>query len=207
MKLTAVKCADASWANAGYSESRSGIVCLADVDVLLNAENANGRGGLQAWGWDELPPGVTSICGVPAFQWTKLGDKSENPNGALSVDHVVLHTNDPDKVKQDFQRLGIELKRERSDIYPGITQLFYRPGNGTVIEVVYNKEFTGTFLWGATVVVSDINKAKAALGENSSQPKKAVQPGRHIMTVRHANLNIGTSMAMMTPHVPKGAKL
>jgi hypothetical protein len=172
---------------------------LKDVDVLFEP----GTGGLMSWGWENLPTGVKSICGVPAFAYNKTSPPVTHPNGALAVDHVVLHSNDAAFVKSEFAKLSIQPRAERNDIYPGITQIFFRPGGGTVIEVVINKDFPKSFLWGMTLVVADIDAAKSLLNDNGSNPKKAIQPGRRILTVRGSNIGINTNMAFMTPHVPK----
>ena len=199
MKLTAVKCSDNSWNGAGF-KAVNGVVALSDIDVLF----VKGTGGLIEWGWDKLPEGMTSICGVPAFRYEDKNTIQKQPNGVLSVDHIVLHSNDAEYVKNEFAKLNMTPRAQRDDIYPGITQIFYRPEKGVVIEVVVNKDFPKTFLWGMTLVVEDIDIAKQLLKDNSSNPKKAIQPGRRILTVRGAQLNIETNMAMMTPHVPKG---
>ena len=202
MKLTALKCADKTWAGAGFNMNDR-IVSLTDVDIIFD----QGSGGLVAWGWQGLPEAVTSICGIPAFEYNKKSEPVKHPNGCISVDHVVLHSNDAEFVKAEFAKLQLHPRAVRDDIYPGLTQIFYRPGQGTVIEVVVNKDFPKAFLWGATVVVTDIDVAKNLLKENASEPKKAVQPGRKIMTVRHRNLHMETNMAMMTPHAKKQAKI
>jgi len=201
MKLTALKCSDESWKLAGFAESKR-VVSLKDVDILFES----GSGGLTAWGWEGIPADLETFCGIPTFAYDKTAFGSKHPNQALSVDHIVLHTNDADYVKSEFAKLNLQPRAQRDDIYPGITQIFFRPGQGPVIEVVVNKDFPKSFLWGTTLVTADIDAAKEALKENASNPKNAVQPGRRILTVRGQNIGIRTNVALMTPHVKPAAK-
>lgn len=135
-------------------------------------------------------------------------------NTVIGIDHVVAHFKSVDKTKEYFRRnFGLdEPKRIRKDIYPGVTQMFYRPGNGTVIEAIVfeNSDEDNTnpdmFLWGITFLVDDLDKTKSLLGDNLSNPKNAVQKGRRIATLRHKNLGIGCNIAFMTKP-PEKAKL
>lgn len=99
-------------------------------------------------------------------------------------------------------------RRETSDIYPGITQMFYRPFlNSPIIEVVgpsseTEEELNGV-LWGATFVSTNIQKTKSFLGDNAGNIRKAKQQGREICTMRHKNLGIHLNIAIMSPHNSK----
>eukprot|EP00511_Aplanochytrium_stocchinoi_P003334 CAMPEP_0204843164 /NCGR_PEP_ID=MMETSP1346-20131115/47814_1 /ASSEMBLY_ACC=CAM_ASM_000771 /TAXON_ID=215587 /ORGANISM="Aplanochytrium stocchinoi, Strain GSBS06" /LENGTH=355 /DNA_ID=CAMNT_0051982255 /DNA_START=155 /DNA_END=1222 /DNA_ORIENTATION=+ len=127
---------------------------------------------------------------------------------------VVLRSGDLERTKEAFGKIGLPLRREANDIYPGITQLFYRPGDEVIIEVVgFTAASTGTetssqaphsFLWGATFTVKDdLTIAKALLQDKLSEIREAKQRGRRIATLRNKELNISAALALMTPHVPK----
>ena len=206
MKITALKTSDprSTFAQVGFNLSNDEVISLNDVDIIFD-ESQGSHAGLISWGWSELPEGVTEVAGIPAFVWEKRkvdDESSHHKNTVVSVDHIVLHTNNKDKIKAKLRALGMEPRRERSDIYPDMTQIFYRPGNGPILEVVANDHFSDVnYLWGATLVVEDMKCAKKELGNYATEPKSALQPGRKIMTLRHDSLHFRTNMAFMTPHV------
>lgn len=193
--LLAIKSSDLNaWIKAGFSVS-SNQIHLVDVDIMF--ENVKDSGELFALGFDQVPPNLTSIDGIPIFQHTKIHKVSPQHNAVSSVDHVVIHTsNEHNRFKHSMEQLGIPLRLERSDIYPGITQLFYRAG--TTIEVAVLSGVPSSFLWGITLVTQDMSKSKQQLGNQSSEPKRAVQKGRQIMTIRTMTK---TNMAFITPYV------
>jgi hypothetical protein len=52
--------------------------------------------------------------------------------------------------------------------------------------------------WGFVVIVADLQALKERLGERLSDPKPAVQPGRHIATLRKT-AGLGQPVAFMDP--------
>lgn len=133
---------------------------------------------------------------------TPHGTAGPQPNTCVALDHVVVYTNDLDRIKKDFAGLG-ETPRIEVERMPGVKQVFFRPGGGAIIEVVVREGIEGTYLWGLTLVAEDLDEAKRMLGEAASKPKMAVQKGRRIMTLRHEQLGMKANVAMMTPHVKK----
>ncbi|KAH9259075.1 hypothetical protein BASA81_002695 [Batrachochytrium salamandrivorans] len=204
MALTAVKTSDKSWEFAGFGP---GAVSLRDLDVVFDSSPTEPVGRLVGLGFASLPANLTSLAGIPVFQWDKQpAPLKPHENTCVSVDHVVIHTNPKllvEELQKDLGRFGFELKRERTDVYPGVTQLFYRQGkSGTVMEVIVMPTVERTALWGLTLVALDLDQAKRLLGDTgASQPKKAVQPGRRILTVRPPANTTSTNIAVMTPHV------
>lgn len=201
MILTAIKTSDPveSWVNMGFlvTETDYGkTIALNDIDILFD----KGEGGLVALGWKDLPEQLTSISGIAVFRYDTKSSPHEQPNGVTSADHVVLHMAEKDKIVNEFSLLGISLRAERDDIYPNVTQLFFRPGNGTIIEVVVNERFKSS-IWGVTFVNKNLNQAKEILGDFAGQPKKAIQKNREIMTIYNDRLGLKTHIAMMTPHI------
>lgn len=206
MALCAIKASDKSWEFAGFAP---GAVLLKDLDVVFesSSEDGSGVGRLVGLGFASLPTPAGSLGGIPVFQWDKRpAPPAPHPNTCVSVDHVVIHTNPSllaEELQKDLGRFGFELKRARTDVYPGVTQLFYRQGNGgTVIEVIVMPTVERTALWGLTLVALDLDQVKRLLGDTgASQPKNAVQPGRRILTVRPPANTTNTNIAVMTPHV------
>ena len=206
-----------------------GVVHVGDVDVVLALADDDGGGGhgsdpgkapfdIDAWAFDGVPAGGTSgvkaVAGVDVFEWPPSRGYErravEHANKAVGVDHVVLAAAaaDADVVKRELsEKLGAGVRGERK--VGSATQLFFRPGGGVVLEVVVGMPMGSSsppssmgVLWGLTLVVSDIEAAKKFLGDDgASKVRQAVQPGRRILTVRHAHFGSRVNLALMTPHV------
>ena len=159
-----------------------------------------------------IVPGAKA-CAAPA---APAQQRALHPNGAIGVDHVVVRSGDWVRTHAALARHGFSLRRRRDDVYPGITQLFYRPGNshsncGPIVELIApSKPISDdiaaptptAFLWGVTFVVKDIVAAKNWLGDRAGDVRDAVQPGRQIFVLRHGHTDVNSSVniAFMTPH-------
>ena len=93
------------------------------------------------------------------------------------------------------------------------TMLFFREKDfpeAPFIEVVGEVRQTendppSTFVWGVSFVSDDLHHTRDVLGhENVSEIRSAVQPGRNICTVK---IDLGTNVAIMTPHVARRARM
>ena len=174
--------------------------------------------------WSGLSSPVSSVDGVPAkvVEESSLPEMSpgiQHNNGVTSVDHIVLRSADLNKTKKAFEDIGVPLRRERKDVYPGITQLFYRPAGELIIEVAAPtegsteknnmfEETQASFLWGITLnVADDLSTAKSLLQDSLSDIRKAKQAQRKIATLRHKNFGISVAIALMTPHVKQPSNL
>ena len=119
----------------------------------------------------------------------------------LGVDHVVVNTGDADRTCAAFvDSLGLDVRRTR-DAGNGVEQRFFKMDN-TIIEVVSGPHTrgSGASLWGLVVSVDDLFDLAETLGPDVlSPPKRAVQPGRFISTVR-GSVGLGVPFALMTPH-------
>jgi hypothetical protein len=109
--------------------------------------------------------------------------------------------------------------KKRDDIYPGLTQLFYRDG-GPIVELIAPSSSSsssgggdgmgdeasgGSSLWGITLTVDDIDATKAFLGDSSTNVKDAKQPGRRILTLRHKAIGVSVNIAFISSHVAGAA--
>jgi len=234
-RLRALLCADAPsvWRAAGFVVDSNNQIDLGTLTIKLVSGNNTAKDvkpkGFTSWVWSGISSldldennGRYSIDGVathisisePELNSIKPKEQVQHPNGVTHVDHVVLRSGDLERTKEAFGKIGLPLRREANDIYPGITQLFYRPGDEVIIEVVgFTAASTGTetssqaphsFLWGATFTVKDdLTIAKALLQDKLSEIREAKQRGRRIATLRNKELNISAALALMTPHVPK----
>jgi len=218
----------AAWTKLGFHvdpqtpSSPSPVVRLGDVVIRFSqstlassqAESTTTTGfGLQRLGFKGLPDGVNEIGGIPVYRCDGplSGHPSaaqqinhHHPNTASGIDHVVLYAKHEEDLIKSFAKAGIELKK-RVEIFEDVVQLFFRPGQGTILEVLVNHA-NHNHVWGLTVTVDDIQAARARLpDECASHIRDARQKGRKILTIRHEAVGLNTAMAWMTPHVKKAS--
>jgi hypothetical protein len=181
------------------------------VRVPPQSESHRAEGGLVGWGWSALPVGTSEVAGIHAFITEENSETPPiHPNRVSGIDHVVLRTTNVENTKSQLARVGLEPRRERKDLYPGVTQVFYRPQEDIIIEMVGPTEVpeadeddpSGTFLWGVTFVSDDLGATKAHLKDELGEIRDARQGGgRRIATLRHKAVGLRSAVAIMTPHV------
>lgn len=189
--------APAAWAAIGCTVV-DGAVPLANGALLL------GREGLVLTDvgadlFEGIP--LTSGPAVPAV---------EHPSGAFELDHLVLLTDSLERTSDAVHSvLGLEQRRIRDT--GTVRQAFHRfpdppmkTNRGCIVEVVESDRVARVTLMGVVLNVHDLYSLADRLGpELLSPPKPAVQPGRHIATVRR-DVRLGTSVALMTPDARAG---
>jgi hypothetical protein len=187
----------AAWAELGFAVEEGELVRVGGV--RLRCDGAGG--GLRGW---VLPgDGPADLDGIPT-QWIADpiadADAPAHPNGALSVDHVVLFTDNRDRTAAALAAAGGDERRRMGPPVVPVAMAFVRL-DGVIVEVA---EGGGPpALWGLVAVVEDLDACVAASGGLVGRPKDAVQPGRRIATVgRQAGL--GTQLAFMSPRVLTG---
>ncbi len=183
----------AAWSNAGF-DVRDGVVSLGEVTIRLEA----GTIGLALHGVDTDLDGVAHVGAVPS------SDVQAHPNGVSGLDHVVLSSGDLERTRTTLGRAGLELRRTRRIELPdgAREQSFYWLGR-TLLELVGpvdQRDDEPARLWGLALVTPDLDATAAYLGENCSDVRDAVQPGRRIATLRTTQLAIELPIAIMSPH-------
>lgn len=191
-----------AWRAAGFTVD--GDRCRVGGIELRLAGRADGE-RLRSWTWDGLA-GTGDLDGLV----TRVGDRPSgdapvHPNGATLVDHVVVVTPRLDRSIAAFEARGLDVRRVRpTDQYgPAFRQVFFRGGE-TVIEMIGPDEppaddDRAAHFYGLAFTVSDLEAAAAHLGDGLGHIKDAVQPGRRIATLRHAQYDISVPIALMTP--------
>jgi hypothetical protein len=135
-----------AWRAAGFCVDSAGVSRVGSVAVrLLGATGAGGRRGIVGWGMSSIAAATTTIDGIPCWRvddspvvaggGAGTADVQQHPNGSAAVDHVVLRSDDWRRTDGELLAQGLVCRRRRDDIYPGITQLFYRDG-GPIVELV-----------------------------------------------------------------------
>lgn len=108
-----------------------------------------------------------------------------HPNGVTGIDHVVVVTPDLDRTTAALEQRGVAARRTR-EAGRGRLQRFFRLGE-VILEVVGPAEAAGdgpaTF-WGLAFTVADIDTTARHLAGRIGEPRRAVQQGRRIATLR-----------------------
>jgi catechol 2,3-dioxygenase-like lactoylglutathione lyase family enzyme len=195
-----------TWAAAGFAVDDDGTSRLGGIRVTC-AGSAAGR-AVTALTFRDLASGAPAdLDGMPVVaREAAPADPAAHPNTATAIDHVVLLTDDLDRTIAAAEALGLVLRRRRDgDAGSGqpVRQAFFRAGEA-VLEVVAPAEprpepRAGVRSFGLAVVATDLDAAGRLLGEGLGAPKRAVQEGRLIATVRARVVGLGTPVALMTP--------
>ncbi len=190
-RLAALQIADsaARWEALGFALS-GGRMDLGGVKVLLGAPGQ----GIVAW---ELDPPVAEIDGLPVMGASPVSSVNEHPNGAIGLDHVVIATPNFDRTARAFDDAGLPFRRIRD---AGSFRQGFRRLGPAILEVVEAGAAPPgpARFWGLVVIVSDLQALGARLTEHLGQIKPAVQPGRHIATLRES-AGLATKVAFMDP--------
>ena len=124
-------------------------------------------------------------------------------NGVTHIDHVVVITPDLERTTAALAAVGLEPRRTR-EAGGGRLQRFFRLGE-VVLEVVGPAEPAGAApasFWGLAFTVADIDAAARVLTGRIGEPRRAVQQGRRIATLR-TGPEVSVPVALMSPD-PEG---
>ena len=180
------------WTDVGFAVA-DGAIGVANGAVLL------GTAGLVISGVADLP---ADLEGVPLSAGEVL-PTTDHPNGAFELDHLVLFTDSLERTSATIERiLGLECRRIRET--PDVRQAFHRfadetGARGCILELAETDRVDGAALMGLVFNVHDLDGLAERFGPDLvSAPKPAVQPGRHIATIRRT-AGLPTAVALMTP--------
>jgi hypothetical protein len=216
------------WARAGFHVEDGHRVVVGSMTFDLASEPTSRRqreivttrNTVDLLKFQNLPDHVQRLHGaidverseVTSERSTPRHRRPGHPNGVRRVDHVVIRTNEIDQVEAFMsEEMNLTLRR-RLESDRG-TMLFFREKDfpeAPFIEVVGEVRQTendppSTFVWGVSFVSDDLHHTRDVLGhENVSEIRSAVQPGRNICTVK---IDLGTNVAIMTPHVARRARM
>jgi len=193
------------WRRMGFTVGEDGTCVLGGLTLRLLGTAAGE--GITGWtlrpGAAPLPAAVDGIATAVAH--TAPPAPVTHPNGAVGVDHVVVHTPALQRTLAALAGVGLEVRRVR-EARPDLHQAFLWAGD-VLLEVAGPPEPAGdgpARLWGLVAVAPDLDRLAALPGEPLGSVRDAVQPGRRIATVRR-ELGSSVPLAFMTPHRPAGA--
>ena len=200
----------AAWAAAGFTLDGDHTT-IGAVRIRFAPGDERGVLGWELAGLDPSYDGA-DIDGIPTSRASADGtdeaDDVVHPNGAVALDHVVVATPDLDRSIAALEAVGLEARRTRDAGRPDAPrrQVFFWVGE-PILELVGPPEPRGdrpATIWGLTCTVADLDVTASHLGDRVGRVKDAVQPGRRITTLRHAELGVSVPVAFMSPHVRPG---
>ena len=193
----------AAWTAAGFRVDED----LCEVGAVRIRLAGPGAGkGIVAWSVRGLER--TDLDGLPTTPSdTPPAAGSRHPNGALSLDHLVVFTPDRERTVAALEGAGLDLRRLREGpTHPGgpTRQAFFRMGE-VILEVIearadsrMREEPAPARLWGLAFGVEDLDRTAREMGELLGAPRDAVQPGRRIATARR-EARLGAAVAFISP--------
>jgi hypothetical protein len=186
-----------AWRAVGFTVDIDGNLDIGGVRVRLGGKGA----GITSWSLRRVNA-MGSIDGLltPVPRVLRPPPFATHPNGATGLDHVVVATPDFDRTAAALKRAGMPLKRTQ-DIGRG-RQGFRRVGPA-ILELVENVELDGhdPKIWGLVIVVISLDELAERLGEDLSEIRPAVQPGRRIATLKRS-AGLSPAIAFMSPEPP-----
>lgn len=194
------------WSGAGFTV-QDATVELGPLTVVCA-----GRGAEPALAFDRPhPEGRSDLDGIP-WRVTPIDDgprwSAPHPNGVDGFDHLVIMAADEERVAGAIVAAGLEIRRRRETTMAGapIVQLFAFAG-GVLLEVVAPaadgsggpEVWGGSQIWGLAATATDLDLTVGRLGDRVGAARAAVQAGRRIAPLRHADLGMAFTFAVMTP--------
>jgi hypothetical protein len=154
------------------------------------------RAGADIDGLPTATTGAADATDAPAVDDTDAPHLA-HPNGAVSIDHVVVTTPDFDRTAAALAAAGLPLRRIR-DL--GSSRQGFRRLGPAILELVEAKDAPSgpARFWGLVVVVTDLPGLGDRLAPHLGEVRPAVQPGRHIATLSDA-AGLGPKVAFMDP--------
>lgn len=193
----------AAWAALGFAVEGDTCV-LGEVRVRLGGTGK----GLTGWSLREVD--ATELDGLPTTRSEREPPAAApaHPNGVTAIDHVVAITPALERTIAALEAAGLDLRRVREEPTPAGAprQAFFRLGP-TILEVVQEPEEAiergggrdrHAFFWGLALVAPDLDATVAALGDRVGEARPAIQPGRHIATLRRS-AGLALPVALITP--------
>jgi hypothetical protein len=193
------------WAELGFEVDADACV-VGDVRIRFGGVDV-GR-GLIGWSLREVESADIDGLATTRSDREPPSEAAEHANGVTGVDHVVAITPGLERTVAALQAAGFDLRRIREEPTPAGAprQAFFRLGS-TILEVVQEPpeaiergggDHRPAFFWGLAFIAPDLEATVAGLGDRVSETRAAIQPGRHIATLRRS-AGLALPVALITP--------
>jgi hypothetical protein len=199
------------WAALGFEVLDHGCQ-LGGVRVSLLGTKAGS--GIVGWSLRDLES--TDLDGLPTSvsERPQRESSSVQPNGVLSIDHIVAMSPAFQRSVEALKAAGLDLRRVRDAPTPAGAprQAFFRLGR-EILELVQEPDEVvaraggpdrPARFWGLALLVEDLDRAVEALAPHVGEIRDAVQPGRRIVTVRRS-AGLALPLALMSREERAGA--
>ncbi|MDW3219387.1 MAG: hypothetical protein R8F63_12325 [Acidimicrobiales bacterium] len=195
-----------AWADAGFTVT-DGRTRIGGTTIVL-AGAADERGILAADAGIAGPVDGMAFSTVPPDRGMVTRAAPDHPNRVVGFDHLVAMSPDMDRTTAALTDAGVEHRRTRTfEVGEAMRrQAFFWLGD-VILELVGDDAAHGdgpATLWGLALTCDDLDASAEALGAALGRVKPAVQPGRHIATMRTRDLDISVPIALMSPHPEPG---
>lgn len=193
------------WERLGFAVEGD-LLTLGTIGLRL-AGRESGRGIV---GWSLRATTSGDLDGLPTKTSTRPPREpaAKHPNGVSAIDHVVAFSPQLDRTVDALRAAGLDLRRVREQPTPtgAPRQAFFRLGEA-ILEVVQipdgelaraGGEDGSARFWGLALIVGDIERSVAVLGEHASEIRAALQAGRRIATLKRS-AGLAVPVALMTP--------
>jgi hypothetical protein len=197
-----------SWAAVGFAVDGDACV-VGDVRIRFAGSDA-GKGLI---GWSLRDVASTELDGLATTRSDRKPPAAApaHPNGVTALDHVVAITPALERTVAALGAAGLDLRRIREEPTPAGAprQAFFRLG-ATILELVQEPDEAiergggvdrPAFFWGLAFLAPDIDATVTGLGDQISEVRPAVQPGRRIATLRRS-AGLTLPVALITPPAP-----
>ncbi|MGI9615747.1 MAG: VOC family protein [Acidimicrobiales bacterium] len=207
------------WRDHGFEVDDDGHCVVNGIEHRLGAAlpdgqegQGNGRGGIVGWGVSGIDPDGTidQIDGIPTTvvpeQATRPSTPS-HPNRVFRIDHLVIRTSDTPRTVAAFAAVGTQRRGGRTTNSAGdsVDMTFFWAGD-TLLELAGpptpKPDGGPARLGGIAYATDDLDATVSLLGDHSTTPVDAVQPGRRIAALNSA-AGSAVPTAFMTPHVKR----
>lgn len=199
------------WRDAGFHADPKGMITVGATTIITDGDDDGSTG----WSFDPM----TVVGDIDGFDVRTAPPRTSlvttphpHPNGIISIDHVVVTTDDCSRTTTTLEHAGFPTRRTVTTERFGtpLLQRFFWAGD-VVIELIGPPDpppvpdpASRASLFGITFVTSDMDLTVDVLGPMIGAPGPAIQPNRSIATMRTRELGIRTRVAVMTRHITTG---